>query len=124
MRTVKTIAEVGNRDFGPWLRPQSARGWLTPRRRQLEEIVRRAYQRPLGGNLADSSQQKLAKFPSLFDLTEHGLDRLLPQSVATTVPAPTKPLPHRMHPRAQLNFSRSGCCSLCMPLTAMKSTRS
>ena len=115
MRTVESIAEVGRDDSGPWLRVESAPDGLTRSRRKLQEIVRRAYQRPLGGYLANASQQKLAKFPPLLDLTKHGLDRLLSQPVAT---APTKLLPHRMHPRAQLNFSFSGCCRLPVFLTA------
>jgi len=58
MRTVESIAEVGRDDSGPWLQVESAPDGLTRSRRKLQEIVRRAYQRPLGGNLADPSQQE------------------------------------------------------------------
>ena len=94
MRTVESIVEVERRDFDPRLRPESGSGWLTAGRRQLQEVMRRAHQRPLDGDLADPSQEELAKSPALLDLTEHGLDRLLPQSVTTTASTPTKLLPH------------------------------
>lgn len=90
MRIVKSIAEVSKLGFGRWLQAKFIRGRLTPGRRQLQKIVRRAYQRPLSGDLADYSQQKLAKSSPLLDLTEHELDCLFPHPVATTVPTPTR----------------------------------
>src|SRR5713226_7618479 len=118
MRTAESISAVGKRDFGPGLRAKSTPGRLRRGRRELQEVVRRAYQRPLDGNLADPSQQELAKSSPLLDLTEHRLDRLLPQPVATAAPAPPQLLPHRIHPSAQLDLSRSGRCSLPVFLTA------
>src|SRR4030095_6463984 len=105
MRIVKSIAEVSKPGFGHWLQAESARGRLTLGSRKLQKIMRRAYQRPLASDLADSSQQKLAKSSPLLDLTEHGFDCLFPQPVATTVPTPTKLLPHRVGVGAQLDLS-------------------
>ena len=57
VRTVESIVEVERRDFDPRLRPESGSGWLTTGRRQLQEVMRRAHQRPLGGDLADPSKE-------------------------------------------------------------------
>ena len=61
MRIVKSIAEVSKPGFGRWLPAESALGRLTLGSRQLQKIMRRAYQRPLASYLADSSQQKLGE---------------------------------------------------------------
>src|SRR5438132_6620485 len=116
MRTVKSIAEVSQ--LGRWLPAESVRGRLTPGGRQLQKIMRRAYKRPLAGDLTDSSQQKLAKSSPLLDLTEHGLDCLFPQPVATAVPTLTKLLPHRIDVGAKLDLSLSRRRRLPMFLTA------
>src|SRR5436853_6621628 len=78
--------------------------------------MRCAYQRPLAGDLAESTQQKLAKSSPLLDLTEHRLDRLFPQPVATTVPTPTKLLPHRIGVGTKLDTSlcRSRRLPICL----------
>src|SRR3990170_2157418 len=110
MSTVESVAEVGKRGFEPWVRPESASAWLSQGRRQLQKIVRRAYQRPLAGNLADSSQEKLAKSPAMLDLAEHGLNDLLSQPIAATAPTPTKLLPHRTGVSAKPDLSLSHGC--------------
>src|SRR6058998_647185 len=114
---MKSITKVYEGTFGHWLQAESGRGRLTPGSRQLQKIMRCAYQRPLTNDLAESAQQKLAKSSPLLNLTEHRLDRLFPQPVATTVPTPTKLLPHRVGVGAKLDLSLSRRRRLPMFLT-------
>ena len=74
-------------------------------RRQLQKVMRGAYERPLAGDIVDSAQQELAESSGLLDLTEHRLDYLFSQPVATTVPTQAKLLPHGIDVGAQLDLS-------------------
>ena len=114
MGTVELNADVRKRGFALWLQSEASPDGPTLSRGELQKIVRRAYQRPLGANLANSPQHKLAESPALLDLSKHGFHRLLPQPVATTVPAPAKLVPHRIGACAKLDLALSGGCGLPM----------
>src|SRR5918994_1989650 len=48
---------------------------------QLENVVRRAYQRPFALDLLESSQQELPEAPGLFDLPNHRFDDCLARRI-------------------------------------------
>src|SRR5512138_2303508 len=108
MTTLESIAEVVRGGFGRWYNPIC--GWLAAGRRQLKKVMYRADQRPLSRDLADPSQQELAKASRLLDLTEHRFHGLFSQPVTTAVPAPTQFLPHRIgvSPKLRLSLCRGG----------------
>src|SRR5450432_3150656 len=99
---VKTRPEPPNgrvEASGRWL--LSCGGRHSARRRseatrggELEEVVDRANNRPLGLGLDEAAQQQLAESTSLLDLPEDRLDHLLTQAVAAASGAALEPCRH------------------------------
>lgn len=52
--------------------------------RQLDEVVSGADQSPFGLHFVNAAQQELPEPSCLFDVSEHGFDDVLAQSVATS----------------------------------------
>src|SRR5215207_5803757 len=63
---------------------------------ELGEVVAGADQRPFGLHFLDASEQELCKPSCLLDLSEHRLDDLLPEPVATPPPGPPELIAHRL----------------------------
>ena len=61
---------------------------------QLEQIMDGANHRPLASDLIETSQQELPEASGLLDLSEHRLDDLLSEPVATSPAGPSEPLAH------------------------------
>src|SRR5262245_12951181 len=59
-----------------------ARNVLAESRCQLQQVMRGAEQAPFGSDFLLTTKQKLPKSSRGFDLTEDGLDNLLPQSIS------------------------------------------
>src|SRR5215204_3216025 len=83
---------------------------------ELGEVVAGADQRPFGLHFLDASEQELSKPSCLLDLSEHRLDDLLPEPVATPPAGPPELIAHRLaaqpsHGSLRLVwvFGASGC---------------
>src|SRR5438552_3236238 len=78
-RTVAAACALRSRAPSEWIFPGSSRSYQRHRRPQLQDVVRRADQRPLVPHPLDPASQELPEPPRLLDLSEHRFhDNLAP----------------------------------------------
>ena len=75
---------------------------------QFGQVVGGADQGPFEPHLVQAAEQELAKASGLFDLAEHRLDDLFPQSIAAAETAAAETGAHRLQPRPLLAIPTGG----------------
>jgi len=84
-------------------------------RREFQQIVDGAEQRPLASNARDAPRQEPAEASGLFDLAEHGFDDLLAQPLGAAEAAFPQARTHRLDLRSFALAAVGGSLAMLLP---------